>query len=138
VSLVEQELLTLPDRLSSPAVFSGVHVIRSLVLYACFVDRCLSFCTFSFGHCMYFVLLGIATYNSSEISLLNANLERGTTVGMGLQNIKRATSIVHVLRFKIHVIRSLVLYACFVDRCLSFCTFSFGHCAVCSSSIYGF
>jgi hypothetical protein len=34
-------------------------------------------------------------------SLLNANLERGTTVGMGLQNIKRATSIVHVLRFKI-------------------------------------
>ena len=32
----------------------------------------------------------------------------------------------------------LVLYVCFVDRCLSFCTFSFGHCAVCSSSIYGF
>ena len=33
--------------------------------------------------------------------------------------------------------RSLVLYVCFVDRCLSFCTFSFGHCVVCSSSIYG-
>ena len=32
----------------------------------------------------------------------------------------------------------LVLYVCFVDRCLSFCTFSFGHCVVCSSSIYGF
>jgi hypothetical protein len=30
------------------------------------------------------------------------------------------------------------LYVCFVDRCLSFCTFSFGHCVVCSSSIYGF
>jgi hypothetical protein len=28
-------------------------------------------------------------------------------------------------------------YVCFVDRCLSFCTFSFGHCVVCSS-IYGF
>jgi hypothetical protein len=27
--------------------------------------------------------------------------------------------------------------ACFVDRCLSFCTLSFGHCVVCSSSIYG-
>jgi hypothetical protein len=26
----------------------------------------------------------------------------------------------------------------FVDRCLSFCTFSFDHCVVCSSSIYGF
>ena len=35
------------------------------------------------------------------------------------------------------VTRSLVLYICFVDRCLSFCTFSFGHCVVCSS-IYGF
>jgi hypothetical protein len=38
----------------------------------------------------------------------------------------------------IHVTRSLVLYICFVDRYLSFCTFSFGHCVVCSSSIYGF
>jgi hypothetical protein len=31
---------------------SGVRVTRSLVLYVCFVDRCLSFCTFSFGHCV--------------------------------------------------------------------------------------
>jgi len=31
-----------------------------------------------------------------------------------------------------------VLLECFVDRCLSFCTFSSGHCVVCSSSIYGF
>ena len=36
------------------------------------------------------------------------------------------------------VTQSLVLYACFVDRCLSFCTFSFGHCVVCSSLLYGF
>jgi hypothetical protein len=50
--LVEQELLTLPEHLSSPPVFSGVRVTRSLVLYVCFVDRCLSFCTFSFGHCV--------------------------------------------------------------------------------------
>ena len=35
------------------------------------------------------------------------------------------------------VTRSLVLYVCFVNRCLSFCTFSFDHCVVCSS-IYGF
>jgi hypothetical protein len=52
VPLVEQELLTLPDHLSSPPVFSGVCVTRSLVLYVCFVDRCLSFSTFSFGHCV--------------------------------------------------------------------------------------
>ena len=36
------------------------------------------------------------------------------------------------------VTRSLVLCVCFVDRCLSFCTFSFGHCVVCSSSNYRF
>jgi hypothetical protein len=52
VPLVEQELLTLPEHLSSPPVFSGVHVTRSLVLYICFPDRCLSFCAFSFGHCV--------------------------------------------------------------------------------------
>jgi hypothetical protein len=49
---VKQELPTLPENLSSPPVFSGVHVTRSLVLYVCFVDRCLSFCSFSFGHCI--------------------------------------------------------------------------------------
>jgi hypothetical protein len=37
----------------------------------------------------------------------------------------------------VRVTRSLVLYVCFVHRCLSFCTFSFGHCVVCSS-IYRF
>ena len=52
VSQVEQELPTLLDHLSSPLVFSGVRVTRSLVLYVYFVDRCLSFCTFSFGHCV--------------------------------------------------------------------------------------
>jgi hypothetical protein len=49
---VEQELPTLPEHLSSPLVFSGVRVTQSLVLCVCFVDRCLSFCTFSFGHCV--------------------------------------------------------------------------------------
>jgi len=52
--LVEQELLTLPVHLSSPPVFSGVRVTRSLVLYVCFIDRCWSFCTFSFVHCIVF------------------------------------------------------------------------------------
>ena len=33
VPLVEQELLTLPEHLNSPPVFSGVRVTRSLVLY---------------------------------------------------------------------------------------------------------
>jgi len=51
VPLVEQELLILPEHPSSPSILSGVRVTWSLVLCVCFVDRCLSFCTFSFGHC---------------------------------------------------------------------------------------
>ena len=47
VPLVEQELLTLPVY-----PVSGVCVTRSLVLCVPFVDRCLSFCIFSFGHCV--------------------------------------------------------------------------------------
>ena len=50
--LVEQELLTIPEYLSSLPVYSGVRVTPSLVLCVCFVDRCLSFCRFSFGHCV--------------------------------------------------------------------------------------
>ena len=58
VSLVEQELLTLPEHPSSPPVFSGVRSTRSLVLCIMFVDRCLSFCPivcpFSFDYCLSF------------------------------------------------------------------------------------
>ena len=41
---------------------------------------------------------------------------------------------------RVRVTQSLVLCqcVCFVDRCLSFCIFYFGHCVVCSSSIYRF
>ena len=55
------------EHLSSPPVFSGVRVTRSLVLCVYFVDHCLSFCPFSFGHCFvcpsliygFWLLLGI-------------------------------------------------------------------------------
>jgi len=40
---VEQELLTLPEQLSSPPVFSGVRVAWSLVFCVMFIDRCSSF-----------------------------------------------------------------------------------------------
>ena len=46
VPLVEQELLTLPEHLSSPPVSDEVRVTGFLVLCVCFVDRCSSFCTF--------------------------------------------------------------------------------------------
>ena len=50
VPLVVLELPTLPEHLSSPPDFSGIPVTRSLVLWVCFVDRCLYF--FPFGHCV--------------------------------------------------------------------------------------
>jgi len=37
---VEQELLTLPEHLSLPSVFSEIRVTRFLALCVCFVDRC--------------------------------------------------------------------------------------------------
>jgi hypothetical protein len=33
-------------------VFSGVHVTRTLVVCAYFVDHCLFFCPFSFDYCV--------------------------------------------------------------------------------------
>ena len=38
VPLVEHELLTLQEHLSSPPVFNGHRVAQSLVLYVCFFD----------------------------------------------------------------------------------------------------
>ena len=38
----------------------------------------------------------------------------------------------------VRVTWSLVLCVCFVDSCLSCCPFSFIHCVVCPSSLYGF
>jgi hypothetical protein len=43
VPLVEHELLTIPEHLSTSSVFSMIRVTRSLVLYVCFIDRCLTF-----------------------------------------------------------------------------------------------
>jgi hypothetical protein len=41
---------------------SEVRVTRSLVLSICFVDRCLSFCTLSFGLCV----VGVLGYRDSD------------------------------------------------------------------------
>ena len=40
------------EKFCSPPVFSGIRVTRSVVLCVCIVDRCLSFCTFPFDHCV--------------------------------------------------------------------------------------
>ena len=67
------KLCTLPEHLSSPPVFSGVHVTRSLVLCVCFVDRCLSFCTFFFWPlwCLFFfdIRLWLPPFGIFKLSL---------------------------------------------------------------------
>jgi hypothetical protein len=52
MTILEDDIKTLPEHLSSPPVFVGIRVTRSLVLYVCFVDCCLSFGSVSFGHCV--------------------------------------------------------------------------------------
>ena len=46
------KLLSISKLLNKPPVFSGIRVTWSLVLCVCFVDRSLSFCHFTFGHCV--------------------------------------------------------------------------------------
>ena len=43
MTCIEQELLTLPEHMSSPPVFSWVRVGVSLVYYVVIADHCLSF-----------------------------------------------------------------------------------------------
>jgi hypothetical protein len=72
IPLVEQELPTFPEHLSSPPDLSGIPFIRSLVLWVCFVNRCLSFFSFSFWPlcCLYFfdlriLITPLVSWNSS-------------------------------------------------------------------------
>jgi hypothetical protein len=68
---VEYELVTLPEHLRSPTVFSGVRVTRSLVLCVCFVERFFfSFYSISFGHCVVFYPFSIFNF------LLNVTCSR--------------------------------------------------------------
>ena len=61
----------------------------------------------------------------------------GATSGAEIAYHSRAYEFTPVFS-GVPVPRSLDLCVCFVDRCLSFRPFCFGHCVVCSSSIYGF
>ena len=63
---MEQQLLTLPEHLSSHPGFSLVRVTRFLAL--CFADRCLSFCTF-FG----VILLSVLLFTDSDTPLVSSN-----------------------------------------------------------------
>ena len=75
--LVEQELLTIPEHLSSPPIFSGVRLTRYLIWCVCFVDLCLSFffwpwcCLSCFDlRILKFLITPLVSSNSSERTCL--------------------------------------------------------------------
>ena len=152
----------------------GLNMITKInYRYVCFVDRCLSFCTFSFGHCVVcsssiygfwlplWYLQTLLTYAWCRSSLIKITIALSSNwfTEVFFKNssnlVIMLTSISEILHNKqrgywngwapefypvlsgVHVTRSLVLCVCFVDRCVSFCTFSLGHSVDCSS-IYGF
>ena len=100
--LVEQELLSLPEHLSSSPVFSGVRVTRCLVFCVCFVDRCLAFGLFLLA----IVLSVLLPFTDSD--------------------------------YPFGIIWPLCCLFFFDLRLLITPLVSFGHCVVCSTSIYGF
>ena len=77
---------TFPVQLRSPPVFSEVCVTRSLVLFVCFVDRCLSFCAFSFDHCVLLQFtdsdyLPLVSSNSSYVVVCLRSVSEGEGEG---------------------------------------------------------
>ena len=87
-------------------VFSGVCVTRSLVLCVCFVDRCLSL--------VGFVLLDLQFYMYVLQIVVCFQWGLCYSIFSFICMFCRSLFVFSVVR----VTRSLVLYVCFVDRCL--------------------
>ena len=115
--LVEQELPILPEHMTSPPVFSGVHVTLSLVICVCFVDRCLSYYPFVLPWCclsfdlrilIFKLFLAVLTFHPMmEVELLPTPEDLGSPCSL---------------------LRSVLLNRLFtVCHCLSFCRQSFWH-----------
>ena len=128
---VEQELFTFREHMSSPPFFSGVRVTRSLLLCVCFVDCCLSFCTF-FCHCfvcsssIYGLWLPLWYLQTLPKKMWIFLLSMMSLVEQELPTMPEFTPIFCGVRFT----QPFVLCSCFVDYCLSF-FLSFGHWKVC-------
>ena len=82
-SLVEQELLTLPEHMCSPPVFSGYRVTRFLVLCVCFADRYFFFLPIVFSVLRFtdFDYLPSVSSNSSLCNTLYQEIIFTTIIG---------------------------------------------------------
>ena len=132
---MEPVLPTIPEHLSSPLVFSGVRVTRSLVLCVCFVDRYLSICTFSFGRCV---------ICSSSIYIFWLPLWYLQTLPINsyhyINSTHNYTKIVvcPFVLFLLAIVLSVCSSSIYGIWLLLWYLLTSGHCVVCSSSIYGF
>jgi hypothetical protein len=123
--VVEQKLLILPEHLSSLPVFSGVRKWSTMnILLTSSKLTTKRYCPFFYSPCFYY------HQYSNTLWVKRTCREYCFFIVEHLSSLPVFSGV--------RVTRSLVLYVCFVDRFLSFWTFSFGHCFVCSSSIYGF
>ena len=81
VPLVEQELITLPEHLSSPPVFSGVRVTWSFVLYVYFCRSLFVLLLIFFWPlcCLFFfdmrILINTLVYSNSSYKRTNNDLQ---------------------------------------------------------------
>ena len=66
---MEKQLLTLPEHMSSPPVFRGVRVTRTLVLYVCFVDVVCPFVLFLLA-----IVLSVFRFTDSDYSFVIVKL----------------------------------------------------------------
>jgi hypothetical protein len=125
--------------MSSPQVFRGVRVTRSLVLYVCFVDCCLSFffwplCCLSFFD-LWILITPLVSCGHCVVS--------PSIYGFWLPLWYLVAIVLSVLRFMDSDYPFGILWPL---CCLSFFDLlilitplvSSGHCVVCPSSIYGF
>ena len=109
------------------------------------IDLCLSFCPFLFWplYCLsaFYLRLLITTLVSSNPSCKKGDIDPNHHTLEGTRPCKGTMQLTNLISppvvSGVRVTRCLVLCVCFVDRCLSFCPFSFVHCVVCPS-IYGF
>ena len=81
LACVEQELFTLLEHTSSPPVFRGFRVARSLGLCAVFVYHCLFFCLFVTLYCLPFDLRHLFT------SLVSSNFSVIANFGKHNRNL---------------------------------------------------
>jgi hypothetical protein len=130
MSLVEQELPTLPEHLSSPPIFSEVRVARSLILCVVFSRSlfvllsfffwplcCLSFSDYPFG--FFKIWLRTSVYGRVGSSCSTSDIRRGTLVTRLIQSIRRRLCDKWFISHSFVPIQShdLVFHPFFVVKC---------------------